>query len=144
MRHLLVAVAAIAATGAAAHPLRDPIPAAFQGLYGRSAASCNDPGEIAFLTVTADQLAFYEGDQYLLLGIAFEGSVPMFNGRFLTRGETQILGEGNLQLAMETPDRLVRRELADGADEPAADAERDVWIRCPSDSVQARQARLRP
>lgn len=130
----------IAATPAAGHPFRDQIPAAFRGLYGRTAASCNDPDEIAFLSVTADQLAYYEADEFLLLGISFEGPAgPMFNGRFIAREETRIIGEGDLQLVLETPDRLVRYRLTDGADEPAAGAQRDVWIRCPSGSLQTRQ-----
>jgi len=139
MRNLVIG-ALIAATPAASHPFRDQIPAAFQGVYGRTAASCNDPDEIAFLSVTADQLSYYESDEFLLLGISFEGPAgPMFNGRFIAREETRIIGEGNLQLVLETPDRLVRYQLADGADGPAAGAQRDLWIRCPSGSFQARQ-----
>jgi hypothetical protein len=140
MRSLILG-ALIAATPAAGHPFRDQIPTAFQGIYGRTAASCSDPEEIAFLSVTADQLAYYESDEFLLLGISFEGPAgPMFNGRFIAREETRIIGESNLQLVMETPDRLVRYQLADDAGEPAAGAPRDVWIRCPSGSLQTRQS----
>jgi len=130
----------MAATPVHGHPLKDPIPAPFHGLYGRSAASCSDPEEIAFLSVTADQLAYYESDEFLVLGIAFEGSKgPMFNGRFIARQETHILGEGDLQLVLETPNRLVRYQLVDGTGEPAPNIQRDVWIRCPPSSLQARQ-----
>jgi hypothetical protein len=126
-------------------PLRDPIPVAMRGIYGRTAASCNDPREIAFLKVTANRLAYYEADEFLLLGIAFEGTSPtghaqpMLNGRFIARQETTIAGEGNLRLVLETPDRLVRYQLAQDEGEPAADANRDVWIRCPANSYHARR-----
>jgi len=123
----------------------DLIPPAFHGIYGRTAASCNDPDEIAFLAVSASQLSYYEADEYLMLGIAMEGSSgPMLNGRFMSRMEGQIGGETNLQLILETPDRLVRLPLSENGDDPAPGAERDVWIRCPANSLQVKQARETP
>lgn len=142
MRQLPFVAVLIAATPSSAHPAGDLIPLPFHGLYGRTAASCDDPDEIAFLYVGASELTYYEADEYLLLGIAMEGpDGPVFNGRFISRMETQIGSEENLQLALESPDRLVRLPLGQDADEPAPQAQRDVWIRCPPTSLHARQAR---
>jgi hypothetical protein len=121
---------------AAGPPFRDAIPKAFWGTYARSAPACADSRELAYLKVTADQLAYYEADEFLLLGISFEGSmgssrdvVPMLNGRFTARQETDLLGEVNLRLVLEKPNVLVRYRLGD--DGQPDEAHPDRWIRCP-------------
>lgn len=130
---LLIAFAA--ASSPAAVPFRDLIPPAFRGLYARSAAACSDKQELAYLRVTEDRLAYYEADEFLLLGIAFEGSsktssdlVPMFNGRFTAREEANLLGEINLHLVMEKPTVLVRYGLKD--DGEPDETHPDRWVRC--------------
>jgi hypothetical protein len=122
---------------ATAHPFGDAIPKAFQGLYSRSDTSCRDPKELAFLKITEDALHYYEADEYLVMGISFEGSssknsglVPMLKGRFLAREEISIVGDIDLELVMATPTKLIRYGLQkDGEiDEKHA----DVWIPCPA------------
>jgi len=115
-----------------AHPQHDAIPPVFHVVYGRTAASCNDAEEIALLNVTAGHLAYYEAGEYLVIGVAFESSNgPSLNGRFVVRGETMILPDANLRLVLETPNRLVRYQLAGDTGEPAPGTGRDIWIRCP-------------
>lgn len=124
-----------AGTIATGPPYRDPIPQVFWGRYARSAAACTDKAELAYLEVSAERLAYYEADEFLLLGIAFEGSPPdghetvqMFNGRFTAREEANPLGELNLELALEKPGQLVRYPLkADG--EPDT-THPDRWVLC--------------
>lgn len=134
-RLLLIASLATFATHASSQPFRDPIPAASRGSYARNVKACGDPNEIASLTVTANRLAYYEADEFLILGIAFEGtppggrtSVPMFNGRFTARQEATPLGETNLQLAMVKPNELVRYPLK--ADGDPDETHPDRWFRC--------------
>jgi hypothetical protein len=117
-------------------PYGDAIPKDFWGSYGRSAKGCTDKNDLARLDVTADHLAYYEADEYLILGVAFEGSsntikdvVPMINGRFTSRQETNILGEVNLRLAMEKPNVLVRFIMKDNG-EPD-ETQPDRWVKCP-------------
>ncbi|GAA3901170.1 hypothetical protein GCM10022276_19950 [Sphingomonas limnosediminicola] len=118
-------------------PYGDAIPKAFWGAYARSARGCADKNDLARLEVTADRLSYYEADEYLILGVAFEGSsdtlkdvVPMINGRFTARQETNILGELNLRLAMEKPNVLVRFIMKDNG-EPD-ETQPDRWVRCPN------------
>jgi hypothetical protein len=121
-------------TAAAGPPYRDPIPQAFWGSYARSATACSKEGELASLHVSEDRLAYYEADEFLLLGVALEGSagnglaVPMFNGRFTTRQEANLLGEINLHLVMEKPTVLVRYPLKE--DGEPDEAHPDRWFRC--------------
>jgi hypothetical protein len=123
-----------ASTQSAAAPFGDPIPPAFRGTYARSVAGCSDKKELASLKVTEDHLAYYEADEYLLLGIAFEGSigispsVPMFNGRFTVSQEANLLGEMNLSLVMEKPNVLVRYALKEDGEPDESHADR--WVRC--------------
>lgn len=129
-------VLVLAASGSAL-PYGDAIPKAFWGSYARSVAGCTDSKELARLDVTADHLAYYEADEYLVIGVAFDGSsdtikelVPMINGRFTARQETNVLGELNLRLAMEKPNVLVRFIMKDNG-EPD-EAQPDRWVRCPN------------
>ena len=143
MKRLALFAAALSST-ALAHPVGDPIPEAFHGVYARSSAACDDADEIALLAVTGNRLQDYEGGEYLVLGIEYSGSiepsydlVPKFNGRFLVRAETAI-GEVDLQLVMETPNRLVRRPLSDA---PVVDSSLDDrWYRCSAATLHGRQA----
>ena len=118
-------------------PYGDAIPKEFWGDYARSAAGCTNKDELAYLSVTADRLAYYEADEYLIVGKAFEGSsdtikgiVPMMNGRFTARQETTMLGETNLRLAMEKPNILVRFSIKD--DGEPDETHPDRWVRCPN------------
>ena len=120
-----------------AKPLRDPIPAEFLGTFAPSLAQCREPYGVELILVESERIHYYEGDDFLLLGIEFSGSstksgnsVPLFNGRFTGRMETQLLGEVNARMEMETPNMLIRYVLKeDGEPDPKPV---NVWVRCPS------------
>jgi hypothetical protein len=135
MKSLLASCGLLMAAPIAAHPVGSLIPVEFHGLYARAPAACGDPNEIAFLRVSGDRLDYYEANEFLAMGIEFQGStaksleaVPMFHGRFLVRSETQI-GDIDLRLVMETPRILARYALLENGE--VNEAEADRWFRCP-------------
>jgi hypothetical protein len=117
--------------------LHDPIPIEFRGTYAPTINDCKNSNGVELIEVAANGVHYYEGDDYLLLGISFSGSstksgkfVPLFNGRFTGRMETQLLGEVNARMEMETPDTLIRYVLMeDGEPNPKAV---NTWVRCPA------------
>ncbi|WP_380784832.1 hypothetical protein [Sphingomonas sp. R86521] len=119
-----------------AAPLHDSIPKEFQGTFAPTAAGCRSSDGVEAIVVAADAIHYYEGDDYLLIGIQFGGSstkshnqVPLFNGRFTGRMETQLLGEVNARMEMETPDTLIRYAIKDDGEVDPAPV--NTWIRCP-------------
>ncbi|MBX9897227.1 MAG: hypothetical protein K2Y17_04900 [Qipengyuania sp.] len=136
MTRLICAVlAAITATSALAHPLHDAIPPEFRGTFAASSADCQNPHGVELIEVTADGIHYYEGDDYLLIGIKFQGSstksgnfIPLFNGRFTGRLESQLLGEVNARMEMETPDTLIRYAIAETGEPNPTPV--NVWLRC--------------
>ncbi len=114
----------------------DSIPVEFRGSFAPTAADCRDPSRVEVVEVAADGIHYYEGDDYLLLGIEFSGVstrsgtfVPLFNGRFTGRMETQILGEVNARMEMETPNLLIRYTLQENGEPSPSPV--NVWVRCP-------------
>lgn len=78
-----------APTVATAQALHNPIPKEFRGTFAPKLADCSNPDGVELIEVTADGVHYYEGDDYLLIGIEFSGAstksgrfVPLFNGRF--------------------------------------------------------------
>ncbi len=124
-------------SAAVAQPLHDPIPPEFRGTFAPKLADCGDPDGVELIEVAADGIHYYEGDDYLLIGIKFSGastksgkSVPLFNGRFTGRSETQFLGEMNVRIEMETPNLLIRYALKDDGEPDTKPA--NTWVRCPA------------
>ena len=124
------------ASAAGAQPLHDPIPPEFRGTFAPKLADCSDPDGGELIEEAHDRIHYYEGDDYLLIGIKFSGastrsgkSVPLFNGRFTGRSETQLLGEMNVRMEMETPNLLIRYALKDDGEPDAKPA--NAWVRCP-------------
>lgn len=132
---LAVSQLSFSITISAAQPLRDAIPAEFIGTFAPTVAGCLNPDGVEIIEVAQDGIHYYEGDDYLLIGIAFSGlstrsgnDIPLFNGRFTGRAETRLLGEVNMRMEMETPNLLIRYALDGDGDavKPAA----NVWVRC--------------
>ncbi len=121
---------------AVAQPFHDPIPIEFRGTFAPTLDACSDPDGVEQVEVAADDIHYYEGDDYLLIGVKFSGAstksgefVPLFNGRFTGRMETQLVGEVSARMEMETPNQLIRYALKEDGEvntEPA-----NVWFRCP-------------
>jgi len=140
---LMGAAIACLPAAAAAQPFHDPIPEEFRGTFGPSPGACNDRDGVELIEVAADGVHYYEGDDYLVIGVKFSGAstksgnfVPLFNGRFTGRSETRLLGEVNARMEMETPDRLIRYALREDGEvnpEPV-----NSWVRCPRKSKAAK------
>jgi hypothetical protein len=121
---------------AQARAFHDSIPPEFLGTFASRVTDCADPDGVELIVIEADGVHYYEGDDYLLIGVKFSGastrsgkSVPLFNGRFTGRMETQLLGETNARMEMETPDLLIRYALKeDGEPDPKPV---NTWTRCP-------------
>lgn len=131
----ICALATVTASAAAAPPFHDAIPMEFRGSYGATAAACGDRDGVNRIKVDADGVQYYEGNDYLILGVSFSGAsaktgkfIPLFNGRFTGRMETQLMGETNVRMELEAPDLLIRYVLDDDG-EPKATAT-DSWVRC--------------
>lgn len=116
-------------------PFHQSIPVEFHGLFAPTAAGCRSDDGVEAISVAADGIHYYEGDDYLVIGVGFSGSstksgkmIPLFNGRFTGRVETQLLGEVNVRLEMESPNVLIRYVLKpDG--EPDSNPV-NTWVRC--------------
>lgn len=136
MKFISALAIACLATAARAQPFHNAIPAEFQGTFAPTLTDCRDPNGVELIQVAADGIHYYEGDDYLIIGVKFEGAstksgklIPLFNGRFTGRSETQLLGEVNARMEMETSETLFRYVLkSDGeVDAKAINA----WVRCP-------------
>lgn len=137
LRNIALAWATISlAAESFAAPLHDPIPKEFHGTFAPSLEECAEEYGTEGVVVEADGLHHYEADDYLLIGVSFAGSstkskkmVPIFHGRFTGRMETQLLGEMNTRLELETPNLLIRYAISeDGEPDPRPV---NIWIRCP-------------
>lgn len=112
----------------------------FHGVFAPSRADCADAEGVNLISIDADGVHYYEGDDYLLIGVEFEGAstksgkfVHLFNGRFTGRTETYLLGETNVRMEMETPTELVRFRIGDDG-EPDRTHE-DILFRCEKPTI---------
>jgi hypothetical protein len=67
----------------------------FRGTFAPTLADCQGENGVEIIDVRADGIHYFEGDDYLIIGVKFQGSstksrrfVPLFNGRFTGRMET--------------------------------------------------------
>jgi len=133
----LFALPALTAGPALGLPFHDAIPREFLGTFGPNLAACKDKNGADLIEVLPDEVHYYEGDDYLLIGVAFGGAstksgrmIPLFNGRFTGRTETRLLGEMNVRMEMETPNTLIRYVLKQDGEPETKPA--DTWVRCPA------------
>lgn len=141
MKTLFVAGFLGALTAGFAHVkgFHDEIPELFRGTWSSTVLSYRDPDGVDRVFVDAESVNYYEGNDYLLLGIDFGGSMTkgggsrkLFNGRFTSRSETNILGEHNIRMEIDDDDRNVmyRYPIGDDGEPIAAREVKDV--RCPA------------
>lgn len=116
---------------AQAKSFHDGIPSAFHGTWAPSLAACRDADGVQQLSIDGESVNYYEGNDYLLLGIEFGGSMTkrggsgiLFNGRFTSRMETNILGEHNIRMEIDDDNKNVLYRYPIGDDgEPIASRE---------------------
>ena len=80
------------------------------------------------MMIDSESMNYYEGNDYLLIGVEFSGSMTrpngsgqLFNGRFTSRIETQLAGENDIRLEIDdsNTDVLYRYPIGDDG-EPIA------------------------
>ncbi|MFZ5744899.1 MAG: hypothetical protein ACOY7T_10550, partial [Pseudomonadota bacterium] len=81
----------------------------------------------------------YEGNDYLLIGVAFlgattkpGGSGDLFNGRFTSRSETMLLGESNIRMEIDESNKNVMYRYPIGEDGEPIAARQVRSVRCVS------------
>lgn len=137
---VLIAVSACMLAGSAseARPFHDEISKAFRGTWAPTLKECQDPEGVNKVFVDSESVNYYEGNDYLLIGIEFfgpttkpEGSGILFNGRFTSRSESIIIGENNIRMEIDDRDKNVMYRYPIGDDdEPIANREvKDVRCR---------------
>ena len=118
-------------TSAEAKPFHDSMPMAFQGTWAPSLAACKDRVGVDKFTIDSESVNYYEGNDYLLIGIEFSGAMTkrgewgsLFNGRFTSRLETALMNENNIRMevAEKAPDVLYRYPIGEDG-EPIATRE---------------------
>lgn len=136
MKGIIAATVVLVPASLDAQPFHDPIPEEFRGTFAPTLADCRNEDRVDVIEVGGDGVHYYEGDDYLIIGVKFSGSstksgtfAPLFNGRFTGRMETQLLGEVNARMEMETPDTLIRYAIKDGGEVDPKPV--NIWVRCP-------------
>lgn len=131
-------VTSISSGVAHAKVFHDEISQIFRGTWAPTLKACADPDGVNAFVIDGESVNYYEGNDYLLLGIEFggamtkgNGSGSLFNGRFTSRLETNLVGESNIRLEIDDGDKNVLYRYPIGEDgEPIASREvKD--IRCP-------------
>lgn len=135
---IVAILGALTANAAHAKGFHDEIPEVFRGTGAETLPMCRDPDGVDTVFVDAESVNYYEGNDYLLLGIDFGGSMTkpggsgkLFNGRFTSRMETKILGEHNIRMEIDDDDRNVMYRYPIGDDGEPILAREVTEIRCP-------------
>lgn len=124
----LVATSALPAT---ARPFHDEISSVFRSTWAPTLADCRDPEGVEQFVVDGESINYYEGNDYLLIGLEFSGAMTkrggsgsLFNGRFTSRLETKLVGENNIRMEVDERDKNVMYRYPIGEDgEPIASRE---------------------
>ena len=124
---IFVALCFLVSSVAEAKPFHNEISQIFRGTWASNLTDCRDPEGTNQLTVDAESMNYYEGNDYLLIGIEFfgattrKGSGSLFNGRFTSRLESSLIGESNIRMEIDDGDKNVMYRYPIGnAGEPIA------------------------
>lgn len=122
---------------AQAKPFHDEIPQAFRGTWASSLADCKDTDGVNQFTIDSESVNYYEGNDYLLIGVAFLGAMTkpggsgdLFNGRFTSRSETMLLGESNIRMEIDDSNKNVMYRYPIGEDGEPILARQVRSVRC--------------
>ena len=130
---------ALAGDSAQAKSFHDDIPSVFHGTWAPSLASCRDVNGLEVLFIDAESVNYYEANDYLLLGIEFQGAMTnpgsngiLFNGRFTSRMETNILGEHNIRMEIDDDNKNVLYRYPIDEDGDPVRSREIRSVRCPT------------
>jgi hypothetical protein len=124
-------------SAAQSKPYHDEISKIFRGSWAANLADCRDIDGVNKVVIDGGSVNYYEGNDYLLVGVEFGGTMTkgggsgsLFNGRFTGRTETNLLGESNIRLEIDdsNKDVMYRYPIGDDGDPIAAREVRS--IRC--------------
>ena len=111
---LIVLLFISSATSALARPFDNEISTVFRGTWAPTFAACRDPEGVEQFVIDGESVNYYEGNDYLLVGIEFFGSMTrrggsgnLFNGRFTSRLESKLVGENNIRFEINEADKNV-------------------------------------
>lgn len=129
--HLSAAVLLLSSGIVQAKPFHDEIPEVFRGTWATTSSGCSDPNGVEQFVIDGDSVNYYEGNDYLLLGVKYwgemtkgGGSGSLFNGRFTGRTETALLGESSVRMEIDDRNKSVLHRYPIGDDgEPIASRE---------------------
>lgn len=121
--------------------LHDEISHVFRGTWASSLEDCADPDGVNVLVIDGESVNYYEGNDYLLLGIEFGGAMTkgggsgsLFHGRFTSRMETNLIGESNIRFEIDDDDKNVLFRYPIGEDGEPITSRAVKNVRCPSKS----------
>ena len=129
---LIVGLMCVLSPGVAqSKPYHDEISQVFRGSWAPTLADCRDTEGVNKVFIDGDSVNYYEGNDYLLIGVEFVGAMTrrggsgsLFNGRFTGRTEVNLLGESNIRMEIDDRDKNIMYRYPIGDDgEPIATRE---------------------
>ena len=112
----------------------------FRGTWAPTLKDCADPEGVNAFVIDGESVNYYEGNDYLLIGIEFSGAMTkgngsgsLFNGRFTSRSETNLLGENNIRLEIDDDNKNELYRYPIGEDGEPIGSREVKDIRCPSE-----------
>ena len=122
-------------SGVQAKVFHNEISQVFRGTWAPNLTDCRDPDGVRQVFIDGESVNYYEGNDYLLIGVEFfgaktkrGGSGSLFNGRFTSRSESSLLGENNIRMEIDENDKNVmyRYPIGDDGEPIAAREVKDV------------------
>ena len=137
MRAVLIAASlcVLGGTAVMAKPFHDEISQVFRGTWAPTVSDCKDPDGVNQVFIDGESVNYYEANDYLLIGVEFFGAMTkrggsgsLFNGRFTSRSESNLLGENNIRMEIDDHDKNVmyRYPIGDDGEPIAAREVKDV------------------
>lgn len=139
MKTILIVVSLCIPCLAAAQskPYHNEISQIFRGTWAPNIADCRDAEGINKVYIDGGSVNYYEGNDYLIIGIEFggamtkrDGSGSLFNGRFTGRTETNLLGESNIRMEIDDANKDVMYRYPIGDDGEPNPAREVKDVRC--------------
>lgn len=135
---LIAALICVPSLGAAqSKPYHNEISQIFHGSWAPTLVDCRDTKGVNKVFIDGGSVNYYEGNDYLLIGIEFGGAMTkrggsgsLFNGRFTGRTETNLLGESNIRMEIDDNNKNVMYRYPIGDDGDPIAVREVKSIRC--------------